>query len=599
MDNLTVIVPFRNGHATIERLLSSLPASLPVIIVDDMSDVPLGDVSRGKVIRASERGYFTGAVNLGLNQCTTDVLILNQDIYFNGDGWLGLIGGNRARYGLIGESIAGLHPAYPLGYIQGTFMFIRRDVIDKIGPMNAELYPLWGSTCEYQLRAARAGFGVLPLKQVPGFQHRPGHKARFGSSIEQALKDEPQRQDEFIRTPPEISVVIPCYNYGRYLPDAVGSLMKQTFQSFEVIIVNDASTDNSLVIAQSLADPFKGIRIIHLSNNVGTAAALNAGIKQAYGKYIAILSADDMMRPYRLADFYRLQLANPHSFIYDDLILFGTETDKLAGTKKVGGDVIFPLPPYDFEKLIHKNGVHAGIMYPRQAWAETGGYPGEMGRGREDWAFNVALGIKGYCGVKAERSGYLYRRDGQNRTLLNTRWTSQQNFKEQMVRLYADIYRGVRPMGCCGGKKANFVINGSKTFMAQQSSLPGKDGFEVLEYIGNSAGTMTWWGPVTRTRYVFGGSRRVGYVDARDATGMLRIADQGQAAFRIYRKPVVKPTPAVEVVAAAKPAATVEPIAVAVTVVEEAKPEPVVETEVVKASVAPKSAKKATRRKSR
>ncbi len=597
MDNLSVIVPFRNGHATIERLLGSLPAELPVIIVDDVSDIPLGDVSRGKVVHSGKRGYFTGAVNLGLSQCATDVLILNQDVYFAGDDWLKVIDGSRMRYGLIGESITGLHPAWPLGYIQGTFMFIRRDVINKIGPMNAELYPLWGSTCEYQLRAARAGFEVLPLKQVPGFQHRPGHKARFGSSIEQTLKDEPERQGEFIRTPPEISVVIPCYNYGHYLPDAVGSLMEQTFQSFEVIIVNDASTDNSLQIAQSLADPWKGIRVVHLSNNVGTAAALNAGIKQTYGKYIAVLSADDMMRPYRLADFYRLQLENPHSFIYDDLILFGTETDKLAGTKKAGKDVIFPLPPYDFEKLIHKNGVHAGIMYPRQAWVETGGYPGEMGKGREDWAFNVALGIKGYCGVKAERPSYLYRREGQNRTLINTRWTSHQYFKEQMVRLYPDIYRGVRPMGCCGGKKGNFTINGSKTLMAQQASLPGRDGFEVLEYIGNSAGTMTWWGPVTRTRYVFGGSRRVGYVDARDAAGMLRIADQGQQAFRIYRKPVVKPAPVVEVVAAAKPVAAVEPIATAVAVAEEAKPEAVIETEVVKTLPKSQGVKKTSRRK--
>lgn len=133
--------------------------------------------------------------------------------------------------------------------------------------------------------------------------------------------------------------------------------------------------------------------------------------------------------------------------------------------------------------------------------------------------------------------------------------------------------------------------------MAQQASLPGRDGFEVLEYIGNSAGTMTWWGPVTRTRYVFGGSRRVGYVDARDAAGMLRIADQGQQAFRIYRKPVVKPAPVVEVVAAAKPVAAVEPIATAVAVAEEAKPEAVIETEVVKTLPKSQGVKKTSRRK--
>lgn len=149
-------------------------------------------------------------------------------------------------------------------------------------------------------------------------------------------------------------------------------------------------------------------------------------------------------------------------------------------------------------------------------------------------------------------------------------------------------------MGCCGGKKANFVINGSKTLMAQQTGLPGRDGFEVLEYVGNSAGTMTWWGPVTRTRYVFGGTRRVGYVDARDAAGMLQMADQGQAAFRIYRKLVTKPAAIVEI---AEPTATVgeiAPVTEAVAVIEEVEP-----VEAVKTAAATRSAKKSTRRKSR
>lgn len=70
------------------------------------------------------------------------------------------------------------------------------------------------------------------------------------------------------------------------------------------------------------------------------------------------------------------------------------------------------------------------------------------------------------------------------------------------------------------------------------TNLPGKDGFEILEYVGASSSDMTWWGPTTGTRYVFGGNRRVGYVDRRDVDKMVAIQDQGRKAFRVYQKPV-------------------------------------------------------------
>ena len=554
MDNLVVVIPYYDDLLALGRLLASLTPELPVIVVDDGSKTPLRqeDVNRPDtwVHRLPEKGYFTGAVNAGLHPeldeglAEGDVLIVNQDAYFTGQGWLDLLEQNRDHYGLIGEQPLGQRPAFP-GYVHGSFLFIRRDVIDKIGLMNAELYPMWGSTGEYQLRACRAGFEVLPVATIPDFHHRPDKPGRYGPAMAKLIETEPDRKAEFTRVPPEVSVIIPCYNYGRYLPDAVESLLAQTFQSFEIIIVNDASTDDSLEMAQLLADPWQAIRVLHLKDNVGTAAAVNAGIGQANGKYIARLDADDMMRPYRLENFFQLQLKNPHSFIFDYLILFGSEMEKTPGATREGEDIVYHLPDYDFERLIHKNGVHAGIMFPRQAWLDTGGYPGNFRDGRDDWAFNVALGIKGYCGVKADRPGYLYRRDGQNRTLANTRPADYQMFQEKMIRHFPDIYRGVRPMGCCGTGISQISKSGGSQLPAQMtiSGLPGKTGFEVLEYIGSSSSDMSWWGPATKTRYVFGGTRRVGYVDARDAAGMLQMGDNGRANFRIYVKPEIVEQP--------------------------------------------------------
>ena len=78
MDNLTFIIPFRDGHATIGKLLDSLPADLPVIVIDDLSKEPLQlHRPNTRVVRLEARGYFSGAVNRGIKECDTDVLILN------------------------------------------------------------------------------------------------------------------------------------------------------------------------------------------------------------------------------------------------------------------------------------------------------------------------------------------------------------------------------------------------------------------------------------------------------------------------------------------------------------------------------------------
>lgn len=276
-NNLTIIIPFYNGHHTINRLLASIPEDIfAVIIVDDQSELPLNDryylrEYGADVHRLSRKGYFTGAVNHGIQECHTDVLILNQDTWLEGREWVETIEKYRDRYAMIGERIRGTHPAFgDLGYIHGTFMFIRRDAIDAVGLLNEQDYPLWGSTAEYQWRMARHEFQVLPLEKVPGFHHERPATERFGSSIKNLLAREPEKKDLLVRTPPMVSVIVPCYNYGRYIRDCVNSLIGgptclgdmpgQTLQSFEIIIVDDASTDDSLELIKQVTDSAKGIR---------------------------------------------------------------------------------------------------------------------------------------------------------------------------------------------------------------------------------------------------------------------------------------------------------------------------------------------------
>ena len=89
-----------------------------------------------------------------------------------------------------------------------------------------------------------------------------------------------------------VSVVIPVYNVQEYLPYCVESVIKQKYGDFEIILVNDGSTDNSLKICREYADKYEKITVINQENR-GVSAARNAGIKVATGEYIVFLDSDD------------------------------------------------------------------------------------------------------------------------------------------------------------------------------------------------------------------------------------------------------------------------------------------------------------------
>ncbi len=97
---------------------------------------------------------------------------------------------------------------------------------------------------------------------------------------------------------PKISVIIPTYNQEQYITDAIESVLQQTEQDFEIIIVNDASSDQTIHCVQAQTDP--RIRLFSLAQNQGESAATNFGIQKSQGKWIAILHSDDIFHPQKL-----------------------------------------------------------------------------------------------------------------------------------------------------------------------------------------------------------------------------------------------------------------------------------------------------------
>lgn len=99
---------------------------------------------------------------------------------------------------------------------------------------------------------------------------------------------------------PLISVVMPLYNAERFLEKSVKSVLNQTFGDFELIIIDDCSKDGSLNIAENLAESNERIRIIKNPQNKGVAETRNNGIREARGKYIALLDSDDIWEETKL-----------------------------------------------------------------------------------------------------------------------------------------------------------------------------------------------------------------------------------------------------------------------------------------------------------
>jgi succinoglycan biosynthesis protein ExoO len=118
---------------------------------------------------------------------------------------------------------------------------------------------------------------------------------------------------------PEVSIVIPAYNTAAYISKAIGSALAQTLANIEIILIDDASTDNTLAIARKFTD--KRLKIFVNPVNLGVSATRNCAIAQARGTWIAVLDSDDWYASTRLERLVQLAYQQHADLIADDLYL--------------------------------------------------------------------------------------------------------------------------------------------------------------------------------------------------------------------------------------------------------------------------------------
>jgi glycosyltransferase involved in cell wall biosynthesis len=169
---------------------------------------------------------------------------------------------------------------------------------------------------------------------------------------------------------PEVSIIIPAYNVALFIGETLQSVLDQEYQNFEVIVVNDGSTDDTEQIIQAFLPRFQG-RLHYLKQqNAGPAAARNKAIRQAQGQFIALLDADDQWLPEYLSETINTLKSNASlDVISPNAEYFGAT--RLAG--KTFQDVYPPIEPVTWEKLLARESkIFISSVFRREILNEVG-----------------------------------------------------------------------------------------------------------------------------------------------------------------------------------------------------------------------------------
>ncbi len=219
---------------------------------------------------------------------------------------------------------------------------------------------------------------------------------------------------------PVVSVIMPCFNQGRYLDEAIASVLAQTLTSVEIIVIDDGSTEETTV--RLLENYQRPHTTVLRTANRGPSAARNAGIQQAKGQYIFPLDADDRIAPTYLEQAVSVLEADPNiGIVYSKAASFGAATED------------YNLPPYQFPQILLGNMIFNSSLYRKADWEKVGGYNENMVWGWEDYDFWLSLIELGRDVVQLPEVLYFHRE------LPNSR--SQQMTQDGWVKSYTQIYQ--------------------------------------------------------------------------------------------------------------------------------------------------------------
>jgi glycosyltransferase involved in cell wall biosynthesis len=201
------------------------------------------------------------------------------------------------------------------------------------------------------------------------------------------------------QSPVKVSVVVPCFNSEATLCETAQSVLVQTLRDFEIVFVDDGSTDATRALIERIIGENVHTRMRLVAHaNGGPAAARNCGIAAAQGVYILPLDADDLIAPTMLERCAAVLDDAPEvDLVYTDREDFGD----ISGVRTAG--------TYAIERLKYFNQIGYCSMYRRSLWQAIGGYRANVS-GFDDWDFWLAAALRGCCARHVPESLFKHRR---------------------------------------------------------------------------------------------------------------------------------------------------------------------------------------------
>ncbi|HKN93227.1 MAG TPA: glycosyltransferase [Thermoleophilaceae bacterium] len=291
---------------------------------------------------------------------------------------------------------------------------------------------------------------------------------------------------------PAVTVLTSVYNGEAYLAEALDSLLGQSFPDWECLIIDDGSTDGTGEIARRFAAADSRFRV-HVQENQGTPRALNAGLEQARGRYVAILDADDAAFPERLERQAAHLRANP------DVALVGGYVMMISGSGREFGLAEYPLEDAEIRAQLEEQNafVHSAVMYRRELALDAGGYRPVV-RLAEDLDLWLQLAERGRLANLAEPV---------TRYRVHATQVSITRLEEQVLAVQASLAsarerRAGRP-------------DPLDSVQSIDRSLMDELGVSDAEITRMTALTGAWWGRVLERAGDHGGARRA-WAQARE-----------------------------------------------------------------------------------
>lgn len=248
-----------------------------------------------------------------------------------------------------------------------------------------------------------------------------------------------------------VSIIIPCYNQGHFISETIESVLNQNYKNWELIVVNDGSSDNTSEIINQFKkkNPEKHISLIEQTNQ-GLSAARNKGIKLSRGNYFIPIDSDDKLHEDFIVKTLKVIKSNTAlGFVYSNIQHFGDRND------------VWILPEFNKEKLIYEdNIVCVCSLVNKKAWFVAGGYDQNMKEGYEDWNFWISIVKNGWIGYRINEFLFYYRK--RNNSMLSDSNKKREKLIATIVKNHKELY-------------SNEIVNWANTILYVPTKINSKN----------------------------------------------------------------------------------------------------------------------------